>query len=252
MERVETLCTMLAEKIKNKANINDLISTVKMLESELMHLKNITPPTSTNSIVVSAHIAKNYTIPFIDNIYVREEETTEKIIEVLQVNEEDIEAELEEIKKNAEQKNNLSLHTKHLLSDDDVNEIPTFAVHNTKQHSANQHKEVNEVMLNSTVTSLNETLHKPLTQVGDLLQEAPVKDLKKAIGINDKFRFLHELFKGDEAVYERSIKTINNFEILPEAEFWIRRELKLKYTWSDTNETVKQFDQLVKRRFASM
>jgi hypothetical protein len=50
-------------------------------------------------------------------------------------------------------------------------------------------------------------------------------------------------------MYERSIKTINGFSILPEAEYWIQRELKVKLGWSDGNETVQQFTQLVKRRF---
>ena len=189
MERVETLCTILADKIKNKANINDLISTVKMLESELMHLKNVTAPTSPDSTVISTHIAKNYTNTPNDDLLVKQDQPAEKIIEILQVNEEEIEAELEEIKKNAEHKNNLSLHTKHLLTDEDVNEMPTFAVHNTRQRLTDQHKEVNETILINTVTSLNETLHKPLTQLSDTLQDTPVKDLKKAIGLNDKFRF---------------------------------------------------------------
>jgi hypothetical protein len=51
-------------------------------------------------------------------------------------------------------------------------------------------------------------------------------------------------------MYERSIKTINNFNIYPEAQYWIQRELKVKLSWSDNSETVKLFDQLVKRRFS--
>jgi hypothetical protein len=83
-----------------------------------------------------------------------------------------------------------------------------------------------------------------------MLTEAPVRDLKKAIGINDRFLFINELFRGDEAMYERSIKTINNFAIFPEAQYWIQRELKVKIGWSDADPVVKQFDQLVKRRFS--
>jgi len=80
-------------------------------------------------------------------------------------------------------------------------------------------------------------------------QDETVKDLKKAIGVNDRFLFINELFRGDEAMYERSIKTINNFSILAEAEYWIRRELKIKIGWTDADPIVKQFDQLVRRRF---
>jgi hypothetical protein len=86
--------------------------------------------------------------------------------------------------------------------------------------------------------------------VAHLLQETPIKDLRKAIGINDKFLFLNELFNGDEAAYERSIKTINAFHVLQEAEYWINRELKLRLGWNDTRDTVQHFYQLVRRRFS--
>ena len=74
--------------------------------------------------------------------------------------------------------------------------------------------------------------------------------MKKAIGINVRFVFIEELFRGDEAMYERSIKTINGFSIFPEAEYWIQRELKTKVGWDEESPTVKHFDQLVRRRFS--
>ncbi|OPZ17236.1 MAG: hypothetical protein BWZ05_01518 [Bacteroidetes bacterium ADurb.BinA245] len=74
--------------------------------------------------------------------------------------------------------------------------------------------------------------------------------MRKAIGINDRFVFINELFRGDESMYERCIKTINSFNIYAEAEYWISRELKVKLGWDNNNPTVQQFDQLVKRRFS--
>ena len=47
------------------------------------------------------------------------------------------------------------------------------------------------------------------------------------------FLFINDLFRGDEAMYERSIKTINSFNIYPEAEYWISRELKVKLGWNN-------------------
>jgi hypothetical protein len=86
----------------------------------------------------------------------------------------------------------------------------------------------------------------------EALAETPLKDLKKGIGVNDKFLFVQELFRNDEVMYERSIKTINSFNIYPEAQYWIERELKIKLGWNDEQDTVQQFYHLVKRRFASM
>jgi len=108
---------------------------------------------------------------------------------------------------------------------------------------------VHEVIA-SKKESLNDRLKQDKTEVAHVLKESPIKDLRKGIGINDRFTFVRELFRGDEAFYERSIKTINSFHIFSEAEYWINRELKYKIGWDEEKETVKHFYQLVRRRFA--
>ena len=105
-------------------------------------------------------------------------------------------------------------------------------------------------VIGQNMSSLNDKLKTERVELGSTLKEGPVKDLKKAIGINDRFLFLNELFRGDEPMYERSIKTINNFRIYPEAEYWIERELKVKLGWDENKPVVKHFCQLVKRRFS--
>ena len=86
--------------------------------------------------------------------------------------------------------------------------------------------------------------------VKDHLVMEPIKDLRSAIGINDKFQFIQELFGGDEKSFEVGIKTINAFKIFPEAQFYIKRELREKNNWDEESNVVKQFDQLIKRRFS--
>ena len=93
--------------------------------------------------------------------------------------------------------------------------------------------EINEIAINNE--SLNDKLKENKSEVSEKLNDAPIKDLKKAIGVNDSFLFINEVFRGDEAMYERSIKTINSFSIFPEAEYWIGRELKIKMGWLDGN-----------------
>ena len=87
-------------------------------------------------------------------------------------------------------------------------------------------------------------------EVAHLLENTHIKDLKKAITINERYLFINDLFKGDEHLFERSIKHIQSFSILPEATFWIERELKVPLQWSAKDEVVQLFDQLVKRRFS--
>lgn len=127
-------------------------------------------------------------------------------------------------------------------------ETPTLLQH-TPQEEKRLHKEINQI-IHGQQRSLNDQLRQQKTEVAHRLQDAPIKDLRKAIGINDKFVFLKDLFNGDEAAYERSIKTINAFHVLQEAEYWMNRELKLRLGWNDTAETVQHFYQLVRRRFS--
>ncbi len=121
-------------------------------------------------------------------------------------------------------------------------DIPTLAL---------KQQEVNET-ISSQQESVNDKLknlsgHK---EVASRIKEGPIKDLRRAIGINDQYLFINELFRGDQTMYERSIKTINGFNIYAEAELWIKRELKLKLGWNESSDVVQLFDQLIKRRFA--
>jgi len=88
------------------------------------------------------------------------------------------------------------------------------------------------------------------TELQEKLALDPIKDLKAAIGINDKFLFIASLFGGDEKAYEQAVKTINGFKIFAEAQFWIKSNLRDQNKWDETDEVVKAFDLLVKRRFA--
>jgi hypothetical protein len=126
---------------------------------------------------------------------------------------------------------------------DPLIEIPTLS------HQPNN-REIND-LIGDSMSSINDKL-KPggSPELGNVLKGSPVKELRKAIGVNDRFVFINELFRGDEPMYERSIKTINNFRILPEAEYWMERELKIKLGWDDSREIVQHFYQLVRRRFS--
>jgi hypothetical protein len=110
-------------------------------------------------------------------------------------------------------------------------------------------REINDI-IGGAGASLNEKLKSDIVDLRSALNDTPVRDLKKAIGVNDRYVFVNQLFRGDEAMYERSIKTINAFRILPEAEYWMERELKVKLGWDENNNITRYFYQLVKRRFS--
>lgn len=240
MERVETLIKKLQEQFTANATAEQLLLTVQMLQAELACLKK--DGFSQNNSNISVDIPQTI-LPPVPAAPVAEEKT----VEVLHVDEAEIEAELEEIKRNAEAVQKMSVHNKPtILFDDDEHPIPTLAQHIPAPVPVK--KEINDAAADAGA-SLNDKLKQSKIDLGETLTDAPVRDLKKAIGINDRFLYINELFRGDESMYERSIKTINGFSILPEAEYWMQRELKVKLGWSDGNETVQQFVQLVRRRF---
>ncbi len=125
---------------------------------------------------------------------------------------------------------------------DPLQEIPTLS------HQEGI-REINDV-IGMNGNSLNDHLREERIELAHVLTETPIRDLKKAIGVNDRYVFLNELFRGDEVMYERSIKTLNGFRIYQEAEYWINRELKIKLGWNDSNSIVRHFYQLVRRRFS--
>lgn len=241
MDRVETLCKKLQEQLSQNAPLDQLLLTVQMLQSELMHVK-ANQQTTVSEQTVTIHMPGNFERSAQENI-----KPEEKIIQVLQIDEAELEAELEEIKRNVKTREQIGSQNKPPLLFDPVEDIPTLAHQESVKEK--QKRELHESIAVERSASLNDKLKQANLELSDTLQEAPVKDLKKAIGINDRFLFIKELFRGDEVMYERSIKTINSFSIYPEAEYWIKRELKLKLAWDEMNPAVKQFDQLIRRRF---
>ncbi|CAN5612247.1 hypothetical protein BH11BAC5_BH11BAC5_35560 [soil metagenome] len=239
MERVETLLQQLQQQINQKFPPEKLLLTLEMMRHELLRVQGVQPKESSKLVAVSMPLQNPQprTAPSIVQ--------PEKTVEVLQVDEAALEAELEEIKRNASVIQHISANNKPLIQYQPIDEIPTF-IH---QPVVAAKREINEAVATEKI-SLNDTLRESFKELSSKLSDGPVKDLKKAIGVNDRFLFISELFRGDEAMYERSIKTINSFTIWPEAEYWIKRELKIKIGWSEDNLIVQQFDQLIRRRFA--
>ena len=221
MERIQTLINRLQEQVKQNADVAQMQLTLQLLQSELNQLQKTlvrTLGTSKVSVVLPTPVA-------IAPVSIKKSEPEEW--------QEVISAPKAKIKNN----NQLDIHF------DPMNEIPTFSQYKIG-------KEVNETVGHQE--SFNDRLKENRTELMHSLKDAPIRDLRKGIGINDRFVFISELFRGDEPMNERSIKTINSFNIYPEAEYWMNRELKIKLGWDDTKEIVKHFYQLVKRRFASM
>jgi hypothetical protein len=222
-ERLPHLISKLKEQFEQNAAPSQMLITVKLIEAELGNQQ----PSSTKGM----HSTKVAVVMPASLKYAP------------LVMGSDTSAENQPVAKQSEKPPQAgSVHEKSDWIVDPLNEIPTLS-HQQKA------REINDVIgLNGT--SLNDRLKGDVLDLASSLNEAPVRELKKAIGVNDRYVFINELFRGDEVMYERSIKTINNFRILPEAEYWMERELKIKLGWDDTSDASRRFYNLVRRRFS--
>ena len=80
------------------------------------------------------------------------------------------------------------------------------------------------------------------------LQRKPVSDLISAIGINDKFLFLNELFNGSMEKYNKSIRSLNSFSTLLGAKTYMS-ELQIEFQWDCNSDAYKKLNDLIERRF---
>jgi hypothetical protein len=77
-----------------------------------------------------------------------------------------------------------------------------------------------------------------------MLKSQPIDSLPDAIGINDKFLFIREIFKGNQIDYVQAISRLDSAENLNDA-----RAVIMSYTGeNDESEAVKQLLDLVKRK----
>ena len=85
--------------------------------------------------------------------------------------------------------------------------------------------------------------------VADSLQMNGINDLREAIGINDKFLFINELFNGDLERYNRVIDELNGFSGLSGAQTYLT-ELQVQYQWVEDGPAYQKLNVLLERKFA--
>ena len=112
-------------------------------------------------------------------------------------------------------------------------------------------EETSEISMVATGTDINDIFK---TVDGDLLkklQDGRIDTLKESIDLNDKFRYIKDLFQGNSQVYSALIDSLDALGSYDEAKRLINSEIKEQYNWSKQNESVVEFVELVKRRYAT-
>ena len=95
--------------------------------------------------------------------------------------------------------------------------------------------------------SLNERLgiRKEEEDVAGHLKSKPISSLSEAIGINDRFLFIRELFNGNSELYNKTISSLENTGTFGDAS-----SIVMNIAGNDAeNKAAKQLLELVKRKF---
>ena len=101
-------------------------------------------------------------------------------------------------------------------------------------------------VINHDVQTLADTIAPPRDIASELRRSEPVTDLRRAIGINDKFLMIRDLFGGDGASYEIAIRALNAFDNLDDCMIYIAEH----YAWNANSDGAKLLMELLERKFA--
>jgi len=91
--------------------------------------------------------------------------------------------------------------------------------------------------------------NKPQPQIkadlGTKLAKKPIANISQAIGINERFQFIKELFANDVTAYNSTIQTLNAMTHVDQAVEYISQH----FNWDMENATVQRFLSIVERRY---
>ena len=95
-------------------------------------------------------------------------------------------------------------------------------------------------------TTLHESLHQTLHNEGETLAHAkPVTHLMTAIGINDRFTFIRELFNNDANAFETTMGILNDASSFNDA----YNHMIQHFDWDMDSEAVQQLLDIIRRKF---
>lgn len=87
------------------------------------------------------------------------------------------------------------------------------------------------------------------SSISSRMQSNPISNLKSAIGINEKFIFVYELFGGNTQLYNQTIEQLNNMPGKNEA-ISLLESLRSEHQWDIENMAFQKLVDMVNRRYS--
>ena len=101
-------------------------------------------------------------------------------------------------------------------------------------------------VINHDKQTLADTIVPPRDMASELRRSEPVTDLRRAIGINDKFLMIRDLFDGDARAYEAALDKLDAFSDFDDCMIYIAEN----YVWNANSDGAKFLMELLERKFA--
>jgi len=137
------------------------------------------------------------------------------------------------------------------ISDDDVSFIitPSPAEKKVEQKTSSDKKTESSIIADK-YSHLSDRFNEKMgtmksdDDLSDIMKAKHVANLSEAIGVNDRFLFIREIFDGNKDTYTQAISRLDNVTSISDA-----RAVIMSYTGENKdNEAVKQLLDLVKRK----
>lgn len=128
-----------------------------------------------------------------------------------------------------------------------------FKVKSTTENQPPLTEEEMTMTLGDKYKSLSDSLNdhmgksKKNSDLASKYQTKPIKNIHTAIGLNEKFQLIKELFKGDSDLYNQTINELNNASNFNEAYMYLNEN----FNWDMDDRLVKRILELTRRKFIS-
>ncbi|HRZ41435.1 MAG TPA: hypothetical protein P5228_01885 [Bacteroidales bacterium] len=129
---------------------------------------------------------------------------------------------------------------------------PKVAEQKEKETSRGDGKKIlGEALIKGGAQSINDLIAARFSDqsISGRMQHNPISNLKTAIGINEKFIFVYELFMGNMALYNEVIEQLNTMPGRNEA-IALMEELRSQYHWDIENMAFQKLIDIVTRRYS--
>ena len=115
------------------------------------------------------------------------------------------------------------------------------------------------ILPDDTTLTLNDSLREgtsaelpdePVPTVAETFYRAPIESVARSISLNQKFRFINQLFNGNSSAYNQAVEEMDALKSYGQALDLISDQYASQYLWDMDSDEVTELVEILKRRFA--